>query len=156
MYLFDNLPLEIIHHEIFPNLDYSSRVVANAMLPPQDRISKKLDEDKILCIQIRISVLKLLKFLKSIEAIGFSNIGQRNRHILKMFRCLLKEDTTVFKYKLAVRNVVIEKARRFLQENEYEGTTPHMKKTLPPLCKSLLKIIEGVPFVREIPLLIQV
>ena len=65
MYLFDNLPLEVIHHVIFPNLDYSSRVVANAMLPPQDRISKKLDEDKILRIQINISVRKLLKFLRS-------------------------------------------------------------------------------------------
>jgi hypothetical protein len=153
MYLFDNLPLEVIHHVIFPNLDYSSRVVANAMLPPQDRISKKLDENKILRIQINISVRKLLKFLRSIQAMGFNEIGKRNRLILKMFRCLLKEDTTVFKYKLAVRKVIIENTKRFLQENQYEGTTRHMKKTLPPLCQSLLKIIEGVPFVRDIPML---
>jgi len=153
MYLFDNLPLEIIHHEIFPNLDYSSRVVANAMLPPQDRISKKLDEDKILRIQITMSVRKILKFLRSIEAMGFNKIGQRNRRILKMFRWFLKEDTTVFKYKLSVRNIVIKNTTRFLQENEYEGTTQYMKKTLPPVCKSLLKIIESVPFVRDIPLL---
>jgi hypothetical protein len=154
MYLFDNLPLEIIHREIFPNLDYSSRVLANAMLPPQDRISKKLDEDKILRIQIRMSVHKILNFLRSIvESMGFNNIGQRNRRILKMVRCLLKEDTTVFKYNLEVRKAVIETTTRFLLENQYEGTTRHMKKTLPPLCESLLKIIESVPFVRHIPLL---
>lgn len=39
MYLFDNLPLEIIRYEIIPFLNYHERTAVNLCLPPQDRMS---------------------------------------------------------------------------------------------------------------------
>jgi hypothetical protein len=42
MYLFDNLPLEIIKYEIIPYLNYYERMAVNISLPPQDRISTPL------------------------------------------------------------------------------------------------------------------
>jgi len=39
MYLFDNLPLEIIQYEIIPYLNYYERMAVNISLPPQDRLS---------------------------------------------------------------------------------------------------------------------
>ena len=42
MYLFDNLPLEIIRYEIIPYLNYYERMAVNISLPPQDRISTPL------------------------------------------------------------------------------------------------------------------
>lgn len=44
MYLFDNLPLEIIQHEIIPYLNYYERTAVNLCLPPQDRISFALQK----------------------------------------------------------------------------------------------------------------
>ena len=42
MYLFDNLPLEIIRYEIIPYLNYYERTAVNLCLPPQDRMSTPL------------------------------------------------------------------------------------------------------------------
>lgn len=42
MYLFDNLPLEIIRYEIIPYLNYHERTAVNLCLPPQDRLSYPL------------------------------------------------------------------------------------------------------------------
>jgi len=39
MYLFDNLPFEIIRYEIIPHLNYYERMAVNISLPPQDRLS---------------------------------------------------------------------------------------------------------------------
>ena len=39
MYLFDNLPLDIIKYEIIPFLNYHERTAVNLCLPPQDRMS---------------------------------------------------------------------------------------------------------------------
>jgi hypothetical protein len=47
MYLFDNLPLDIIRYEIIPHLNYYERMAVNISLPPQDRLSyplKKIPE----------------------------------------------------------------------------------------------------------------
>ena len=47
-HLFDNLPTDIIYYEIFPFLDYDSRVTANLMLPRKDRIGHPLKKDAAL------------------------------------------------------------------------------------------------------------
>ena len=83
MYLFDNLPLEVILYEIFPNLDYDSRVTANAMLPPQDRQSKKLNPDIRIRLQFNLFMSKMSKYMRKID----KHRGiYRNRVILAMYR----------------------------------------------------------------------
>ena len=42
MYLFDNLPFDIIRYEIIPHLNYYERMAVNISLPPQDRIRSPL------------------------------------------------------------------------------------------------------------------
>ena len=42
MYLFDNLPFDIIRYEIIPHLNYYERMAVNISLPPQDRIRTPL------------------------------------------------------------------------------------------------------------------
>ena len=44
MYLFDNLPFDIIRYEIIPHLNYYERMAVNISLPPQDRIRSPLQK----------------------------------------------------------------------------------------------------------------
>ena len=62
-YLFDNLPLEIIQFEIMPYLDYLSKNILNCMLPPQDRMRKRIDPEKILQLDIHIARNRLMRLL---------------------------------------------------------------------------------------------
>ena len=62
-YLFDNLPLEIIRFEIMPYLDYFSKNTLNCMLPPQDRVRKRIDPEKILQLDIHIARNRLVRLL---------------------------------------------------------------------------------------------
>jgi hypothetical protein len=64
MYLFDNLPLDIILHEIIPNLDFLSRIVVNCMLPPADRIRRPLDKKTIKKFELHFAKINLLKLLR--------------------------------------------------------------------------------------------
>jgi hypothetical protein len=42
-----NLPLEIVHHEFFPYLDYATRVTVNSLLPAHDRKRTPLKKDSL-------------------------------------------------------------------------------------------------------------
>jgi len=53
MYLFDNLPLDIIKYEIMPFLNYYERMAVNISLPPQDRMSTPLTLPDIVIKKVR-------------------------------------------------------------------------------------------------------
>jgi hypothetical protein len=53
MYLFDNLPFEIIRYEIIPHLNYYERMAVNISLPPQDRLSFPLTLPDILLKKVK-------------------------------------------------------------------------------------------------------
>ena len=150
MYLFDELPLEVIHYVIFPYLDYSSRVIANTMLPPRDRISKKLNEDEIIRIE---NLLYLKKTIDELEGV-LSSYTKTQRHcrILRFFRNLIKNSFKPMKYNMKLRNLFLEQSRRFLLPEEYEESSAYMKKTLPLLCQTIIDSIEQTPFLREVSL----
>ena len=103
MYLFNNLPLDIILYEIIPNLDYLSRIVVNSMLPPVDRIRTPLDKKTIKKFELhfaKINLLKLLKqynkkkinhetFLKEISS--YATVFQYDKHFREGFIILMGE-----------------------------------------------------------------
>ena len=103
MYLFNNLPLDIILYEIIPNLDYLSRIVVNSMLPPVDRIRTPLDKKTIKKFELhfaKINLLKLLKeynkkkinhetFLKKIST--YATVFQYDKHFREGFIILMGE-----------------------------------------------------------------
>ena len=50
-HLFDELPTDMIYYEIFPYLDYNSRVIANLLLPRQDRLRRPLEKDVVIMLE---------------------------------------------------------------------------------------------------------
>lgn len=147
-YLFDNLPLDMIQFEIFPYLDYDSRVTANLMLPPVDRVRTPLKKDAALQLAIAISEMILRKYL--IKATVLSG-QQRNRATLKFYRELPKY-FYILEYRAGFREAIIEKSIAFSNPDgeEYINTTTHMKKTLPGLCAIILDMAAQRPFIRQV------
>jgi hypothetical protein len=103
MYLFDNIPLDIILYEILPKLDYLSRIVVNSMLPPADRIRTPLDKKMTMKFELhfaKINLLKLLRqynnqkishetFLKEIST--YATVLQYDKHFKEGFIILMGE-----------------------------------------------------------------
>jgi len=136
MYLFDNLPLEIIRFEIFPYLDYEGRNAVNACLPRQDRIPTPFakDSNNILMIKIQTCLLKKLLDRTYKET-------RRHREILKLFRSFDKL-SHIFQYNYKFHVCMIEKCKKYSKsdEPEYTLTTKYFKKTLVKLCADFLEV----------------
>jgi hypothetical protein len=62
--LFDQLPTDIIYYEIFPFLDYNSRVCANLLLPLKDRLRIPLRKDAVNEMTIHLAITRVTPLLK--------------------------------------------------------------------------------------------
>jgi len=65
-----DLPIDILHYELFPLLDYNSRLTLNTLLPPQERKTKSLLQEAINTLQFNLTIGKVKKFLEYIDAHG--------------------------------------------------------------------------------------
>lgn len=149
-YLFDNLPLDMIHYEIFPYLDYNSRVTANLMLPLQDRARIPLNQHTAIHVAMYIGVARLGAYLKAVDKSVSSHA--RNRNVLKMYREFPKY-YFMFQYHQNLRTVCLEKTREFSNpaNTDYEGRSKHFKTTLIALCNKMLEDVEQkYPFIENI------
>jgi hypothetical protein len=145
-YLLDNLPLDMIQFEIFPYLDYDSRVTANAMLPPVDRIQYRLKKDAAIQFALTYSSMKIYSYLKKMDiATGI----QRRRCVLKIYREIPKH-FHILEYSEKARVEILKKSAEFSDTNgdDYRESTTHMKKTLPKLCRVILDMAMKRPFIR--------
>jgi hypothetical protein len=149
-HLFDNLPTDIIYYEIFPFLDYNSRVTANLMLPYEDRISHPLKKDAALGFAIRLSSVLLLKVVNSV-ATAKTKLS-RSRKVLQVYRTFVPKYIFLTEYCSKYREMMILKCHDYtdLTFEEYQTATPHTKKTLPVLCANILEMIEQRPFKRAV------
>jgi len=149
-HLFDNLPTDIIYYEIFPFLDYDSRVTANLMLPYEDRIRHPLKKDAALGFAIRLSSTLLRKAVNSV-ATATTNLS-RNRKVLQVYRNLVPKYIFLMEYCPNYREIMILKCKNYTDPTfeEYDTATPHTKKTLPVLCANILEMIEQRPFKRAV------
>jgi hypothetical protein len=141
MYLFDNLPLDMIRFEIFPYLDWTDRVAVNACLPPSDRIRTPLAKDSGLILVMRIQASRLKKQLNSAESANSS--AKKAKYVLKIFRGFEKYKYLIEHHK-SFRDTLIQKCKNYSNpENpEYIGTSRYFKKTLMKLVADFLEVCE--------------
>lgn len=149
-HLFDNLPTDIIYYEIFPFLDYDSRVTANAMLPPIDRHKKKLRSEALLKFTMKLSTCRLKTILNAYNKA--TNPVQRNRLMLRLWRTVPKH-SELLRHCEKFRCIVQTKAEYFsnLPQSEKDYLTYYSVRTLKALCEHVLKFLnKDCPFVREV------
>ena len=149
-YLFDQLPTDMIYYEIFPYLDYNSRVTANLLLPLKDRLRTPLRKDAALEFAMRFGSTIIASLLKK-QANAGNPIG-RNRLTLKIWRTvpLFPE---IFQYNQRFRGVIAAKAADFseLSSDELTHTTPYTCKELKRLCQAFLLSLEtSYPYKRDL------
>jgi hypothetical protein len=153
-HLFDQLPTDMIYYEIFPYLDYNSRVTANLLLPSKDRLSVPLRKDAALQFHLHLAG-RMFKNILDKQRNAKSNLA-RNRLSLKVWRAVLVYPQ-LFQYNSRLREVVKDKALEFSDPRLEELTriSPYTCKELKKLCETFLLSLEtSVPFVRDIPPLV--
>ena len=143
LYLFDNLPLDMIQYEIFPYLDYNSRVIANNMLPPQDKIRRPLKKNAALQFALQFATTKIRIALdKQTKSKGNGRI----RLTLQIWRNP-KYMYLLAQYKLSFRETVIHKAMEFMN---LESHSKHVKREFHLLCSNAIKDMETkYPYIGE-------
>ena len=149
-HLLDELPTDLIYYVIFPYLDYHSRVTANLLLHPEDRLRTPLRKGAVLEFSMKFSgsiVKKLV--LKQNTA---TNPIARNRLTLKIWRTM-RMFPELAQHCAKFRRVVIEKATDFINPNPDDATkvSAYTLKTLRGLCEHYLLLLETCyPYVGEV------
>jgi hypothetical protein len=149
-HLFDQLPTDMIYYEIFPYLDYNSRVTANLLLPLHDRLRTPLRKDAVLEFTILFGSTIITSLIKK-QGITTNGIA-RNRLSLKIWRTvpLFPE---LFQYNYRFRNVIAAKAAEFCDPSTYEFTqvSAYTRKALTHLCEAVLLSLEtSHPYKRDL------
>jgi len=149
-HLFDQLPTDMIYYEIFPYLDYNSRVTANLLLPQQDRLRTPLRKDAVLEFTMRLGSALITSLIKKQGTT--TNPITRNRMSLKIWRTvpLFPE---LFQYNSRFRGVIAAKAAEFSDPSleGLERVSAYTRKELKRLCEALLLSFEtSYPYKREV------
>jgi hypothetical protein len=134
-----DLPLDILHHELFPLLDYNSRITLNKLLPPQERKTKALLQEALDTLQYNITIGKVKKFLDYIDAHGLYFINKN----IKDF------DTNILvalQFNTDIRLRTIDSLQRLVKyiDNRASGTefvTPYIKKKVKLFASTLIYTI---------------
>lgn len=148
-HLFDELPTDMIYWEIFPYLDYNSRVSANTLLPPKDRLGIPLKKDTVILFAIRYGSAHILKRLR--EQVRAKNRRWKTTLTYKIWKEVLKHPE-IFQYNRRFRDGVIAKAQEFLDPGYFRkrGMTLYSQKRLDTACTTALAFIDAHPYIREV------
>jgi len=149
-HLFDNLPTDIIYYEIFPYLDYDSRVIANTMLPAVDRHRRKLKSEAVLKFSMKLGACRI-KTLLDAHARAKNPI-QRSRLLLRLWRTV-PQHPALLRHCEQFRCVVKKKATEFfnLPPSEKDCLSYYSMRQLQTLCRRVLEILDvECPFEREV------
>jgi hypothetical protein len=147
---FDQLPTDMIYYEIFPYLDYDSRVTANLLLPRKDRLRTPLRKDAVLEFHHMLGLAAITPIIKK-QAAATSKIT-RNRQTLKLWRTL-PLFPQLYQYGARFRAVAAAKATEFSDPSTYEfsGVSDYTRKEVIKLCQAFLLSLEtSYPYVREL------
>ena len=150
-YLFDELPTDMIYWEIFPYLDYNSRVTANLMLPPQDRLRIPLKKDAALQFQMRRSLKEVMALL---DKQNNSPPGrQRNTYTLRLWRQFQGRHKHLLQHSEWFRATILTTATRWLDPAFPWPAclSPYTRKTLVTILTNFRTNLDrDIPFVREV------
>ena len=151
MPILHNLPLDVIRKHIFPRLDWSSRVTANALLDPADRLSFPLKKDAAISLMLakEHDIIK-----KKLYAVAPYNPPEKNyEHILATMKAM-KNMNYLLRYSLNFRNMFILKSEVFanLESTEYATTAISIeeKQALATVCQENLERLKTIPYEREV------
>ena len=149
-HLFDQLPTDMIYYEIFPYLDYNSRVTANLLLPHKDRLGIPLRKDAVLELSMKMASQHLTSLIFK-QRDAKSNLA-RNRLSLKIWRTLPLYPELV-QYNSRFRAIIIQKSKNF-SDPDLEHVlriSSYTRKELKKLCESFILSLETTfPFVRDV------
>ena len=149
-HLFDELPTDMIYYEIFPYLDYNSRVTANLLLPLKDRLRTPLRKNSSLEFSMRLAASIMTSLIR--KQSRTKNNTARNRLSLKIWRTIPLFPELI-QHNSRFRAVVSEKAIEFMDPGleDMQRITPYTRKTLRALCEGFLLSLEtSYPFLYEI------
>lgn len=148
-HLFDQLPTDMIYYEIFRFLDYDSRVTANLLLHPEDRMRTPLRKDALTEFSMMFGST-IIKNLMRKQKTAKTLIG-RNRLTLKIWRTMPMFPELV-QYNSRFRATVLDRAVEFSEiKPEDTNVSAYTRKELKRLCESFMLSLEtSFPFVREL------
>jgi len=140
----------MIYYEIFPYLDYNSRVTANLLLPLKDRLRTPLRKNSSLEFSMRLAASIMTSLIR--KQSRTKNNTARNRLSLKIWRTIPLFPELI-QHNSRFRAVVSEKAIEFMDPGleDMQRITPYTRKTLRALCEGFLLSLEtSYPFLYEI------
>jgi hypothetical protein len=139
----------MIYYEIFPYLDYDSRVTANLLLPWKDRLQIQPRKRALLEFQYMLNLTMMRSLLKNQQKA--KNKITRSRLILKLWR-KMPLLTTLYQHNASFRKTVAAKAVE-LSDPTFAGldqTSTYTRKTLKALCQGFLLSLEtSYPYIGE-------
>ena len=149
-HLFDQLPTDMIYYEIFPYLDYDSRVTANLLLPQEDRLRTQLRKDVVAMLEMSLGKAAMTSLIK--KQSHTTNPISRNRLTLKIWRTV-PLFPSLYQYNSKFREVVAAKAAEFSDPSmiEYAHVSNYTRKELKKLCTNFLLSLEtSHPYICEL------
>jgi hypothetical protein len=148
-HLFDELPTDMIYYEIFPFLDYNSRVTANLLLPKEDRLRTPLQKDVVIMLEMSLGKAAMGSLIK--KQSRATNPISRNRLTLKIWRTVTLFPS-LYQYNSKFREVVAAKAVEFSDPSmvNYTHVSNYTRKELKKLCTNFLLSLEtSHPYICE-------
>lgn len=148
-HLFDELPTDMIYYEIFPFLDYNSRVTANLLLPKEDRLRTPLQKDAVIMLEMSLGKAAMGSLIK--KQSRATNPISRNRLTLKIWRTVTLFPS-LYQYNSKFREVVAAKAVEFSDPSmvNYTHVSNYTRKELKKLCTNFLLSLEtSHPYICE-------
>jgi len=152
MAVFQNIPAEIIQHEIVPFLDYCERVAMNQALPFDYRVAIPLKKDITLSTIMALQVEKARKLLNATDD---RDELKREFGLLKLFSSF-DSMNYILQHNAKFRAAVLEKCIKYsnINDREYLHCREEFKDTLQSLCqKAVIQIVVKYAYKYEIRLL---
>jgi hypothetical protein len=149
-HLFDELPTDMIYYEIFPYLDYNSRVIANLLLPRQDRLRRPLEKDVVIMLEMSLGGATMSSLIRKQQRA--TNPISRNRLTLKIWRTITLFPS-LYQHNSKLREVLAAKAADFSDPSmvEYAHVSNYTRKELKKLCTNFLLSLEtSHPYICEL------
>jgi hypothetical protein len=152
MAVFQDVPAEVIQHEIFPFLDYCERNTLNQVLPFKERVRVPLKKDITLSTIMALQVHKARKLLNDINT---RDRAKNETAVLKLFSSF-NSMSYILQHNAKFRAVTLEKCTKYsnINDNEYIQSTDTFKEMMQGLCqKAVMQIAIQYPYKYEIRLI---
>ena len=152
MAVFEDIPADVVQHEIFPFLDYCERNTLNQVLPFKERVRVPLKNDVSLSIIMSLQVEKARRLLNGIDT---RDLEKKRPALLKLFSSF-DSMNYILQHNAKFRDVTLKKCTKYsnINDEEYRGTTEEFKEAMQSLCqKAVMQIAIKYPYKYELRLI---